>query len=203
MLKRFAGAVSPDRDWAGYWEIDKLGQPSAADYRNDKDFWYNLPANFDLLDGIVRMWRWTGDEAYVSDPSFQRFFHATATFYVSAWDLQPDLILKRPRIMNQHLPAGKFVQARGIPSYSEGEVGFNLGTDLLAAEYRGFKSLQLVAINQHDSKHAQRYGDTADKLLAIVESKAWSEKDHHFMGFFSQDGSRHGSGDATVTVSRP
>lgn len=60
MLKRFAAAVSPDRDWAGYWEIDKLGQPSAADYRNDKNFWYNLPANFDLLDSIVRMWRWTG-----------------------------------------------------------------------------------------------------------------------------------------------
>lgn len=196
ILKRFATAVSPDRDWAGYWEIDKLGQPSAADYRNDKDFWYNLPANFDLLDSIVRMWRWTGDDAYISDPAFQRFFDATATSYVRAWKLQPDLILKRPRIMNQRLPAGQFVQARGIPSYSEGEVGFNLGTDLMAAEYRGFESLQLVAISRHDSKHAQRYADTADKILEIIESRSWSEKDHHFMGFFSQDGSRHGSGDA-------
>jgi hypothetical protein len=79
MLKRFAAAVSPDRNWAGYWEIDKLGHPSAADYVSDSDFWYNLPANFDLLDSIVRMWRWTGDNSYISDPSFQRFFETTAT----------------------------------------------------------------------------------------------------------------------------
>jgi hypothetical protein len=198
MLKRFANSVSPDRDWAGYWEINKLGHPSAADYRDDKDFWYNLPANFDLLDGIVRMWRWTGDDSYISDPSFQRFFEITATSYVSAWDLQPGLILKRPRLMNQRLPEGKFVRARGIPSYSEGEVDFNLGTDLLAAEYRAFQSLQRIAIRMHDTQHAQRYADTANKILEIIEHRAWSEKDHHFMGFFSQDGSRHGSGDAMV-----
>ncbi len=60
MLERFAAAVSPGRDWAGYWEIDKFGHPSAADYLSDEDFWYNLPANFDLLDSIVRMWRWNG-----------------------------------------------------------------------------------------------------------------------------------------------
>jgi hypothetical protein len=116
MLERFAAAVSPGRDWAGYWEIDKLGNPSAADYLSDNDFWYNLPANFDLLDSIVRMWRWTGDNTYLNGPSFQRFFESTATAYVNAWDLQPDTILKRPRLMNQHLSKGKFVQSRGIPS---------------------------------------------------------------------------------------
>ena len=109
MLERFAAAVSPSRDWAGYWEIDKSGHPSAADYLNDNDFWYNLPANFDLLDSIFRMWRWTGDDTYLNDLSFQRFFKATATDYGNAWQLQPQLILKRPRIMNQHLSKGKFV----------------------------------------------------------------------------------------------
>jgi len=198
MLTRFAAAVSPDRDWAGYWEIDKYGHPSAADYLNDNDFWYNLPANFDVLDGIVRMWRWTGDDRYLSDPSFQRFFKTTSTDYVNAWDLQPDVILKRPRIMNQHLSQGKFIHARGIPSYTEGENNFNLGTDLLAAEYRGFESLQLVADSHHEASLSQQYADTADKLLSLVEHRAWSEKDHHFMGFFSQDGNTHGSGDAMV-----
>lgn len=198
MLTRFAAAVSPIRDWAGYWEIDKYGHPSAADYLNDNAFWYNLPANFDLLDGIVRMWLWTGDDRYLSDPSFQRFFKTTATDYVKTWDLQPDLILKRPRIMNQHLSQGRFIQARGIPSYTEGENNFNVGTDLLAAEYRGFESLRLVANSQHETTLSQQYADTADKLLSLVEHGAWSEKDHHFMGFFSQDGGTHGSGDAMV-----
>jgi hypothetical protein len=198
MLQRFAAAVSPERDWAGYWEIDKLGHPSAADYASDDDFWYSLPANFDLLDSIVRMWRWTGDNAYVTDPSFQRFFEATATSYVNAWNLQPDLVLKRPRLMNQRLAKGKFVLARGIPSYTEGETNFNLGTDLLAAEYRAFESLRFLAISRHQMNSAQQYADTANKLSRLIDHSAWSEKDHHFMGFFSQDGSTRGSGDAMV-----
>lgn len=198
MLERFAAAVSPGRDWAGYWEIDKFGHPSAADYLSDDDFWYNLPANFDLIDSIVRMWRWTGDNTYLTDPSFRRFFESTTTSYINAWDLQPNLILKRPRLMNQRLAQGKFVPSRGIPSYSEGETNFNLGTDLLAAEYRAFESLRLVAVSHHEASEAQRYADTANKILQIIDHEAWSEKDHRFMGFFSQDGSTHGSGDAMV-----
>jgi len=198
MLERFAAAVSPGRDWAGYWEIDKLGNPSAADYLSDNDFWYNLPANFDLLDSIVRMWRWTGDNTYVNHPSFRRFFETTATAYVNAWDLQPDLILKRQRLMNQRLSKGKFVQARGIPSYTEGEVNFSLGTDLLAAEYRAFESLRFVALSRHEVRPAQQYEYTANKILHLIERSAWSEKSRHFTGFFSQDGAMHGAGDAMV-----
>ena len=198
MLERFAAAVSPTRDWAGYWEIDQLGHPSAADYANDNDFWYNLPANFDVLDSIVRMWRWTGDSSYLDDAAFQRFFRSTATDYVAAWELQPELILKRPRLMNRRLPQGKFVEARGIPSYSEGEKDFNVGTDLLAAEYRGFESLRFLATRSDETESAQSYADTATKLMWIVEHKAWSVKDRHFMGFFSQDGSTDGSGDTMV-----
>jgi hypothetical protein len=198
MLGQFAAAVSPGRDWAGYWEINKLGRPSAADYVSDKDFWYNLPANFDLLDSIVRMWRWTGDSTYVNDPSIQRFFDSTANAYMNAWDLQPNLILKRPRIMNQRLSKGKFVQERGIPSYTEREDNFNLGADLLAAEYRAFESLRAVAISRHEIARAQQYANTATGVLDIVENRAWSEEGHHFTGFFSQDGSAHGSGDAMV-----
>jgi hypothetical protein len=198
MLERFAAAVSPGRDWAGYWEIDKSGHPSAADYLSDNDFWYNLPANFDLLDSIVRMWRWTGDNTYVNGPSFQRFFTSTATAYVNAWDLQPNIILKRPRLMNQRSSKGKFVQARGIPSYTEGEDNFNLGTDLLAAEYRAFESLRFVAISRHEVRPAQQYADTASKILHLIEYRAWSEKDHHFVGFISRNGNTHGSGDAMV-----
>jgi hypothetical protein len=198
MLGRFAAAVSPSRDWAGYWEIDKFGHPSTADYVSDNDFWYNLPANFDLLDSIVRMWQWTGDTTYVKDPLIRKFFDSTATAYVHAWDLQPDLILKRPRIMNQRLSKGKFVQQRGIPSYTEGEDNFNLGTDLLAAEYRAFESLRVVAISRHEALRAQQYAKAANGILDLIENRAWSENDHHFMGFFLQDGGTHGSGDAMV-----
>jgi hypothetical protein len=198
MLGRFAAAVAPSRDWAGYWEIDKQGRPSDADYVSDADFWYNLPANFDVLDGIVRMWRWTGNESYVNDASMQRFFWSTANDYVKAWQLAPDVILKRARIMNRRLAKGKFVESRGIPSYSEGEVDFNLGTDLLAAEYQAFMSLASIAGYEKNAGDERRYAKTAEEILAIIERKAWSEKEQHFMGFFSLDGKTHGTGDAMV-----
>jgi hypothetical protein len=87
--------------------------------------------------------------------------------------------------MNQSLAKGKFVQARGIPSYTEGETNFNLGTDLLAAEYRAFAFFRSLAIGRQDPNLAQQYGDTANRISGLNEHTAWSEKNHHFMGFFS------------------
>jgi hypothetical protein len=153
---------------------------------------------FDLLDAIVRMWRWTGNDIYLNDPRFRNFYENTATAYLKAWDLQPDRVLKRSRIMHQRLREGKFVRARGIPSYTEGGEDFNVGTDLLAAEYRAFESLRLVALSRHEMNPAEQYGHTADEIAQLIEHKAWSEEGHHFMGFFSKDGSTHGSGDAMV-----
>ncbi len=124
MLGRFAASVDEKRDWAGYWEIDGEGRPSSADYVSDADFWFNLPANFDVLDAIVRMWRWTGDDTYRDDSRFREFFRRTVNDYVTRWQLQPEKILHRPRIANQRLESGKFVHSRGIPSYSEGPKDF-------------------------------------------------------------------------------
>jgi hypothetical protein len=102
MLCRFAQSAAKVRDWAAYWENDGNGRPSPADY----DFWFNLPANLDVLDATVRMWRWTGDDTYRDDPAFHRFFRITMGDYISAWQLTPKTILKRPRIANQHQTEG-------------------------------------------------------------------------------------------------
>lgn len=198
MLKRFAASVASERDWAGYWEIDSTGRPSVADYVSDSDFWYNLPANFDLLDAVVRMWRWTGDDSYWKDPEFERFFQATANSYISAWQLQPDRVLSRPRIMNRRLQSGKFVNSRGIPSYTEGRKDFNVGSDLLAAEYRALRSLQQIATERHQPDTVRRIQVTADAVQQLIEQRAWSETEGHFHGFFSEDGSWFGSGDAML-----
>jgi hypothetical protein len=198
MLKRFAASVAPERDWAGYWEIDRTGRPSTADYVSDSDFWYNLPANFDVLDAAVRMWRWTGDDSYLSDPEFERFFEATANSYISAWQLQPGRILSRPRIMNRRLQTGKFVNSRGIPSYTEGRNDFNVGSDLLAAEYRAMQSLQQVAMERHQTETTKKLQATADAIQQLIEQRAWSEKEGHFHGFFSESGKTFGSGDAML-----
>jgi hypothetical protein len=199
MLERFAVAVSAQRDWAGYWEIDDHGRPSSSDYVNDEDFWYNLPANFDLLDAATRIWQWTEDESYRTGPPFQRFFESTALSYVSAWQLDPERILSRPRIMNQRRQQGRFVKARGIPSYTEGTSDFNVGTDLIAAEYRAFEDLRFIAAVHGNDKLSTRYATVADKLQQLIEAKAWLGGAHHFAGTLEEDGGRKtGSGDVMI-----
>jgi hypothetical protein len=134
MLSRFAESAAASRKWAAFWEIDGMGMPSAADYRSDADFWFTLPANFDLLDAMVRMWRWTGDKRYRDDPRLQLFYRETLTDYIQQWQLDPAVILTRQRIANQPQSKGEFSASRGIPSYTEDSEDFILGTDLLAAE---------------------------------------------------------------------
>lgn len=202
MLDRFALSVAPSRNWAGYWEIDSQGQPSTADYRSDDDFWFNLPANFDVLDAIVRMWRWTGDDTYRSDPGLQRFFRATLSGYMTQWELEPETILARPRIANRRLEKGEFVDARGIPSYTEGPKDFIFGADLLAAEYRAIRSYREIATTSADRQLAERLQKTGDAIQHILETVAWSRGQGHFNGVIQQGLRGYGSADTMVLYFR-
>jgi hypothetical protein len=195
MLRRFAESAAASRDWAAYWEIDGNGKPSSFDYVSDSDFWFNLPANFDVLDAAVRMWRWTGDDSYRADPGFQTFFRETLTDYLTQWRLEPDAILTRPRIANQRLKKGKFVDSRGIPSYVEGPRDFIFGTDLLAAEYRAIRSYEEIAIRPEDEQLAVRLQRSADQIQHILETVAWDPKRGHFNGVIRSNLSGMGAGD--------
>jgi len=197
MLGLFAQSSAKSRDWAAFWEIDGEGHASSADYVSDSDFWFNLPANFDVLDASVRMWRWTGDESYRNDPAFQRFFRITMNDYIQAWQLAPDEILNRPRIANQRQAEGRFVHSRGIPSYTEGTKDFIFGTDLLAAEYRAIRSFNEIA-NQSDKALAQTMQPEADAIQSLLERVGWSEQGHHYFGTIHKDQSGSGSGDTMV-----
>ena len=195
MLHRFAESAAASRDWAAYWEIDGDGNASAFDYKSDADFWFTLPANFDVLDAATRMWRWTGDDFYRSDPAFQSFYRQTLTHYIAQWQLEPDAIPTRTRIANQHQPKGEFVNSRGIPSYVEGPSDFTFGTDLLAAEYRAMRSYKEIATGEQNEELALRSQATADEIQHMLETVAWDAKHGHFYGSIRPDLTGYGSGD--------
>lgn len=195
MLQRFAASAAKSRDWAAYWEITGKGVPSPADYVSDNDFWFNLPANFDVLDATVRMMNWTGDSSYRTSPIFHNFSRITLSDYLRAWQLYPAMLLTRPRIANQRTTEGRFIDARGIPSYSEGTKDFIFGADLLAAEYRAMRSYQEVPENGsllHDEEK------NASAIQSLLEKVAWSEQDHHYYGPIRNDLSGYGSGDTMI-----
>lgn len=198
MLRRFAQSISDTRAWAGFWEIDRNGQPSTADYRSDDDFWYNLPANFDVMNAALKMYLWTGDTTYINDPVFTNFYERTESDYPNRWSLEPLALLARKRIMNRRLSEGEFVEARGIPSYTEGRRDFVLGWDLVAAEYRALSAAADLARSQSENKAANKYELRAKALQHFIEAKSWNAEDQRFYGFLRSDQSFFGEGDAFI-----
>jgi len=168
MLRRFAASIAESRDWCGFWEINKDGFPAPVDYRDDKDFWYCLPANFDLVQACYRQFLWTGDQSYF-DAVFSNFYDRTVTSYVAAWDRDRDGLMESP--------AGRGF--RGIPSYYQGEPRPFIGGDLLAAQYKGY--LAYAAIQERrggqgslSQKLAEEYRAKAQALRVRYNTEWWN-----------------------------
>ena len=179
MLEKFAAAISASRDYCSFWEIDKYNRPAPVDYRNDGDFWYNLPANFDVLDACWRQFLWSGDRTYLDGPRFKNFYEWTVDAYVRAWDKDGDGI-------PEHRPEyGK----RGLGSYDEGpDSGRTLmGSDLLASMARAYLSYAEMLKLGGDEKAAGRFIKKADRLRGFFLRNGWDSGLGRFAPVFLQD----------------
>src|SRR5580700_456562 len=177
MLHRFAENISSSRDWCSYWEIDRLNRPAPIDYVNDEVFWYNLPANFDVLDACYRMYLWSGDESYIDDPVFLSFYRHTVTDYVSRWNLDLAHVMTRETVLQ------KTSYFRGDPSYAESRRDIALGADLLAAQYAGYRSYAAIGAIRGDADAAKEYQDVAADLKFLINTKWWNPSTNDFHGF--------------------
>lgn len=183
MLHRFAENISDARDWCSLWEIDRHNRPAPVDYDNDAQFWYNLPANFDVLDACYRMYVWTGDMDYVNDPVFLNFYDRTVTDYVERWGLGLDQVMRRPRLMNVRglLDAGKkFQSARGIPGYDEGNHEYTVGGDVLATQYAAYLAYAYIQEARRNTEQARQYQKKALDVRAFLNTTWWNAQEQHF-----------------------
>ena len=169
MLKKFAEGISEWRDYCSYWEIDRWDRPCPVDYKSDHDFWYNLPANFDVLDAIYRMYRWTGDGRYLHDLAFERFCALTMEQYIARWDRDGDGIPDRV------VAEGR----RGIASYDEGDEsvkGLRVGTDLVCAMIRAYESASELCRLENHPECARIYKKRGEALLRALNER-WYDPD--------------------------
>ena len=168
MLGKFARGISASRDYCSYWEIDKWDRPAPVDYKNDKDFWYNLTANFDVLDACWRQFLWTGDPAYVTDPAFLEFYRLTVEEYIEAWDKDGDGI-------PEHRPEYGY---RGLGGYDEGPFSDQglYGSDLIAAMARAFDSFAGIRQTLGNREDGDPFFERAEGLRKIYEEGWWSEE---------------------------
>ena len=180
MLRRFAENISASRDWCSYWEIDRLNRPAPVDYKNDNEFWYNLPANYDVLDACYRMYLWTGDKSYVEDPVFLNFYDRTVTDYTARWDLSPDRIMKRTS--NIETPP----YFRGDPTYEESSRDNLVGIDLLATQYAAFRAYAAIQAIRGNMKSAQDSLRTASQIKTLINTVWWNASQGYFYAFFNK-----------------
>jgi hypothetical protein len=168
MLGKFARGISASRDYCSYWEIDKWDRPAPVDYKNDGDFWYNLTANFDVLDACWRQFLWTGDKAYAEDPAFVEFYSQSLKEYIEAWDKDGDGV-------PEHRPEYGY---RGLGGYDEGPFSEKAlyASDLIAAMARAFDSYAgfLEVGGQGAATGALRA--RAEGLRTTYEESWWSDE---------------------------
>ena len=181
MLRKFAENISASRDWCSYWEIDRLNRPAPVDYKSDAVFWYNLPANFDVLDACYRMYLWTGDRSYIDDPVFLNFYDHTIREYAAHWDLTPDRVMKR----KSDIQTPPFF--RGDPTYEESSTDNLVGIDLLAtqfAAYRDYATIQAIRGNDHAAQSSMQ---TAAQIKSLINTEWWNPAQGYFYAFLNKD----------------
>jgi hypothetical protein len=180
MLRRFAENISASRDWCSYWEIDRLNRPAPVDYKSDTEFWYNLPANYDVLDACYRMYLWTRDKSYIEDSVFLNFYDRTVTDYTARWSLSPDRIMKR----TSNIEEPPFF--RGDPTYEESSRENLVGIDLLATQYAAFRAYAAIQAIRGNIKSAQSSLQTASQIKTLINTVWWNASQGYFYAFFNK-----------------
>ena len=191
MLTLFARNISASKNWCSWWEINKQGLPAPEDYRNDREFWYNLNANFDVLSATWRLAAWTGDNSYYEDPVFRYFQQQTADSYISNWALQPDSLLTRPTHPNAPVPFNEqdaFHRCRGLPSYSEGIQNIKMGVDLVAAIYHGLQTWSAILRQRKQVAAADTVAQRAERYRLHLEKNWWSDSAQRYLSYYGNDG---------------
>lgn len=180
MFLKFGQNISKEKDYCSYWEINRYDQPAPVDYENDHDFWYNLPANFDVIYNALRLYKWTGKEAYIKNSDLTNFYRLSMKDYVKHWELGHDRVLTRKRDMHLSKPVNgkwRFGNKRGIPTYNEGGRGeTQLGIDMtasLVAAYKAYAKILELNGEKDLSKTMHKLAEKEEQFL----NEFWWDKD--------------------------
>lgn len=187
MFQKIAENISMEKDYCSYWEINRYNQPAPVDYQNDQDFWYNLPANFDVVYNAWRLYQWTGDQTYLQHPAFNRFYSLSMNNYVNHWETSYDKVTHRSRNLHSN-KATKFGAHRGIPTYNEGGRGETLlGIDLTASLIAAYKAYSKMLTWKGESAKATTYLNKAKREQQFLNDFWWDNQKQEYRSIHYAD----------------
>lgn len=180
MMRIFAKHVREERDFCSYWEITTGGDPAPVDYTNDKDFWYNLPANFDVSFTCSRLYDLTGAQDYLVDPVMADFHRMSVEDYLRRWDRDRDGLVDRVDSDGR----------RGIASYDEAHTtGYRVAADALSVECAALAVAARMYRLKGEQAKADDYQAKSDSIADLFAKKWWNAEKNRFHTFWMKDGS--------------
>ncbi|MGM9752569.1 MAG: hypothetical protein ACI3ZK_00750 [Candidatus Cryptobacteroides sp.] len=194
MMDKFVSNISDSKDWCSWWEINWQGNPAPADYLNDDEFWYNLNANFDVIQACLRLYKWTGDRTYIDSGDFLEFYSRSLNDYVERWQLSAENIMSRPRYMN--VPDNfneweSFHTCRGLASYVENFRNLTVSADLIASIYAGFSACAEIYFIRGDEQKSIECASAAEQYRLLLENEWWSDSLERYYNFWTSDKEFH------------
>ena len=190
MFVKFAQNISEEMDYCSYWEINKHDKPAPVDYENKKDFWYNLPANFDVTYNAYRLYNWTGNKAYLENPDLRNFYDLSMNEYVAHWDLGANEVLARDRSMhvNKEDTNSRFGNKRGIPTYNEGGRSETLlGIDMTASLIAAYQAYAEILNISGDSIKSNTYSAKALEEQKFLDDFWWDDEKQEYRSILYTD----------------
>ena len=189
MMLKFAQNISKEKDYCSYWEINRYNKPAPVDYETDRDFWYNLPANFDVIYNTYRLHKWTGNKAYLDNPDFKNFYELSLNEYVEHWDLGYNEVERRDRSMHlTEADSSRFGNKRGIPTYNEGGRGETLlGIDMTASLIAAYSAYAEMLQLSGQSAKANEYIEKAKREQAFMDEFWWDDAKQAYRSIWYED----------------
>lgn len=193
MILKFCENISKSKNYATYWEINRYNKPAPVDYNDDKDFWYNLPANFDLIYAIKRLHNWTRNDQYINNPVIKNFISLSLNEYVKEWQIDSNHALSRNRYMYvqpmNEFNKNRFGNSRGIPTYYErGNKLSYLGIDLTASYIAAIKSqIEILKLQNSDKRNIDKYVKQLDRELNFLNTFWWDDTQNAYKSIIYQD----------------
>jgi hypothetical protein len=190
MMHLFVKNISESKDWCSYWEINRYNKPAPEDYRNDKEFWYNLPANFDVIQACYHLYLISGDKTYIEDPVFLNFYEKSVNEYIDRWKLNVDQLLTRDAHINEpqpYNPKDPFHYARGIASYIESGGDLRMGYDLVAAIYAGLNSYAAILDLNGKKEEGEKYRKRAVLYQKHLHDKWWDDSKRTYFALYTTE----------------
>ena len=193
MVLKFSENISKSKNYATYWEINRYNKPAPVDYQNDKDFWYDLPANFDLIYAIKRLHNWTGNDQYINNPVIQNFISLSLNEYVREWQIDSNHAKTRNRYMHvqpiNEFPKNRFGDSRGIPTYYEnGRIPSYLGVDLTASYIAAIKSqIEILKLQNSGKSNIDKYVKQLHREINFLNTFWWDNSKNVFKSIIYQD----------------